>query len=171
MLLLYQLQSFIVCCFCFPSLSFVSDNDILVFTNLFFLNSFRQPCFCRHMNKADKVILSIPSDAACKLWGADKAPINVMIHTDDGRIFNVCLSENKGNLFFFLGWSNVTQHLRLSKGCLVVFNPLDCTTFKVTYFLDDVSGSFFGHICYVHHLIFMSFLNLSCRKPLLHPLM
>ncbi|KAM0050863.1 hypothetical protein Hdeb2414_s0007g00228691 [Helianthus debilis subsp. tardiflorus] len=56
---------------------------------------------------------------------------------------NVWLSESKGNLFFFQGWSNVTQHLRLSEGCLVVFNPLDCTTFKVAYFLDGVSGSSF----------------------------
>ncbi|KAF5781822.1 putative DNA-binding pseudobarrel domain superfamily [Helianthus annuus] len=73
--------------------------------------STREPCFCRHMNKADEVILSIPSDAACKLWGVDKAPTNVMIHTDDGRIFNVWLTESKENLFFFQGWSNVTQHL------------------------------------------------------------
>ncbi|KAF5810779.1 putative transcription factor B3-Domain family [Helianthus annuus] len=97
----------------------------------------------RHMNKADEVIMSIPSDAACKLWGVGKAPTNVMIHTDDGRIFNVWLSEPKGNLFFFQGWSKVTQHLRLSEGCLVVFNPLDCTTFKVTYFLDGGNGSSF----------------------------
>ncbi|KAF5760169.1 putative DNA-binding pseudobarrel domain superfamily [Helianthus annuus] len=101
------------------------------------------------MNKADEVILSIPSDAACKLWGVDKAPANVMIHTDDGRIFNVWLSESKENLFFFQGWSNVTQHLGLSKGCLVVFNPLDCTTFKVSYFLDGVSGSSFW-TCLLH---------------------
>ncbi|KAJ0600071.1 hypothetical protein HanIR_Chr03g0112391 [Helianthus annuus] len=66
-----------------------------------------------------------------------------MIHTDDGRIFNVFLTESKGNLFFFHGWSNVTQHLGLSKGCFVVFNPLDCTTFKLTHFIDGVSGSSF----------------------------
>ncbi|KAM0024276.1 putative transcription factor B3-Domain family [Helianthus debilis subsp. tardiflorus] len=95
------------------------------------------------MNRADEVILSIPSDAACKLWGVDKAPTNVMIHTEDGRIFNVSLSESKGKLFFFHGWSNVVIHLRLTKGCLVVFNLVDCTTFKVTYFLDGVSRSSF----------------------------
>ncbi|KAF5806874.1 hypothetical protein HanXRQr2_Chr05g0226701 [Helianthus annuus] len=95
------------------------------------------------MNKADEVILSIPSDVACKLWGVDKAPTNVMIHTDDGQIFNVWLTESKGNFFFFQGWSDATQHLRPSKGCLAVFNPLDCITFKVTYFLDGVSGSSF----------------------------
>ncbi|KAJ0604424.1 putative transcription factor B3-Domain family [Helianthus annuus] len=105
--------------------------------------SIREPCFCRHMKKADEIILSIPSDAACKLWGVDMGPTNVMIHTDDGHIFNVFLTESKGNLFFFHGWSNVTQHLGLSKGCFVVFNPLDCTTFKLTPFIDGVSGSSF----------------------------
>ncbi|KAJ0592498.1 hypothetical protein HanHA300_Chr03g0085791 [Helianthus annuus] len=35
--------------------------------------SFREPCFCRHMKKADEIILSIPSDAACNLWGVDMA--------------------------------------------------------------------------------------------------
>ncbi|KAJ0680867.1 putative transcription factor B3-Domain family [Helianthus annuus] len=111
--------------------------------------SFREPYFCRHMNKADEVILCIPSDAACKLWGVDKAPTNVMIHTNDGQIFNVWLSESKGIFFFFQGWSNVTQHLGLSEGCLVVFNPLDCTTFKVSYFFDGVSGSSFW-TCLLH---------------------
>ncbi|KAF5802420.1 hypothetical protein HanRHA438_Chr06g0268341 [Helianthus annuus] len=48
------------------------------------------------MNRADEVILSIPSDAACKLWGVDKGPTNVMIQTEDGRMFNVSLSESKG---------------------------------------------------------------------------
>ncbi|KAF5811783.1 putative transcription factor B3-Domain family [Helianthus annuus] len=103
----------------------------------------REPCFCRHMKKADEIILSIPSDAACKLWCVDMGPTNVMIHTDNGRIFYVFLTESKGNLFFFHGWSNVTQHLGLSKGCFVVFNPLDCTTFKLTHFIDGVSGSSF----------------------------
>ncbi|XP_035839306.1 uncharacterized protein LOC118486736 isoform X2 [Helianthus annuus] len=88
-------------------------------------SSLREPCFCRHMNKADEIILSIPSDATCKLWGVDKGPTNVMIHTDDGRIFNVWLSESKGNLFFFQGWSNVTQHLGLSEGCLPLVAPID----------------------------------------------
>ncbi|KAM0038358.1 hypothetical protein Hdeb2414_s0013g00413891 [Helianthus debilis subsp. tardiflorus] len=84
-----------------------------------------------------------------------------MIHTDDGRIFNVWLSESKGNLFFFQGWSNVTQHLGLSNGCFVVFNPLDCTTFKLTYFIDGVSGSSFwtyllrtsSHFCVIPEVI------------------
>ncbi|KAJ0626418.1 hypothetical protein HanHA89_Chr01g0012941 [Helianthus annuus] len=67
------------------------------------------------MNKADEVILCIPSDAACKLWGVDKAPTNVMIHTDDGRIFNVWLSESKGIFFFFQGWSNVIPEVILPK--------------------------------------------------------
>ncbi|MFS7943522.1 hypothetical protein Hanom_Chr06g00501251 [Helianthus anomalus] len=60
------------------------------------LMSIKGPCFCRHMNRADEVILSIPSDAACKLWGVDKGPTNVMIQTEDGRMFNVSLSESKG---------------------------------------------------------------------------
>ncbi|KAF5790872.1 putative transcription factor B3-Domain family [Helianthus annuus] len=95
------------------------------------------------MNVADEVILSIPTDAARKLWGVDKGPTNVMIQTEDGSMFNVSLSESKGLLFFFHGWSNVVKHLRLTRGSLVVFNPVDSTTFKVTYFLDGVSGSCF----------------------------
>ncbi|KAJ0434568.1 hypothetical protein HanPSC8_Chr17g0781051 [Helianthus annuus] len=93
-------------------------------------SSFRGPWFCRLMNRADEVILSIPDDAACKLWGVNKGPTNVMIHTEDGRVFNVSLSESKGKLFFF--------H---------VFNPVNSTTFKLTYFLDGVSrGSFWTYL-------------------------
>ncbi|KAF5815499.1 putative transcription factor B3-Domain family [Helianthus annuus] len=95
------------------------------------------------MKKADEIILSIPSNAASKLWGVDMGPTNVDIHTDDGHIFNVCLTYSKGNLFLFHGWSNVTQHLGLSEGCFIVFNPIDCTTFKLTHFIDGVSGSSF----------------------------
>uniref|UniRef100_A0A251S0E2 Putative DNA-binding pseudobarrel domain-containing protein n=1 Tax=Helianthus annuus TaxID=4232 RepID=A0A251S0E2_HELAN len=95
------------------------------------------------MNVADEVILSIPDDAAVKLWGVDKGRTNVIIHIEDGRLFNVSLSAAKRKLFFFHGWSNVVEHLRLTKGCLVVFNPLDCTTFKLTYFVDGVSRSSF----------------------------
>ncbi|KAJ0832081.1 putative transcription factor B3-Domain family [Helianthus annuus] len=84
---------------------------------------------------------AIPSDAACKLWGTDKAPTNVLLQTEDGRTFIVCLSEAKGKLFLFHGWSNVVIHLRLKKGCLVIFNPVDCTTFKLRYFVDGVSRS------------------------------
>ncbi|KAJ0746745.1 putative DNA-binding pseudobarrel domain superfamily [Helianthus annuus] len=118
------------------------------------------------MNKADEVILCISSDAACKLWGVDKVPTDVMIHTDDGRIFNVWLSESKGNLFFSQGWYNVTQHLGLSKGCSVVFNPLDCTTFEVSYFLDGVSGSsFWTCLLYTSSHFYVSyFLPLSILK-------
>ncbi|KAJ0575889.1 putative transcription factor B3-Domain family [Helianthus annuus] len=127
-----------------PSISdFFSLIHIDIFYNMPGSSSLREPCFCRHMKKADEIILSIPSDVACKLWGVDMGPTNVDIHTDDGRIFNVCLTESKGNLFFFHGWSNVTQHLGLSKGCFIVFNPLDCTTFKLTHFIDGVSGSSF----------------------------
>ncbi|MFS7930090.1 putative transcription factor B3-Domain family [Helianthus anomalus] len=106
-------------------------------------SSIRDPCFCRHMNQADEVLLAIPSDVASKLWGDDKAPTNVLIQSEDGRTFNVSLSEAKGRHFFFHGWSNVVIHLRLKKGCLVVFNPVDYTTFKVTYFINGVSRSSF----------------------------
>ncbi|KAM0033489.1 putative transcription factor B3-Domain family [Helianthus debilis subsp. tardiflorus] len=103
------------------------------------LSSVRDPCFCRHMNRADE---AIPSDDASKLWGNDKAPTNILIQSEDGRTFNVSLSEAKGKHFFH-GWSNVVKHLRLKEGCLVVFNPLDYTTFKITYFIDGVSSSSF----------------------------
>ncbi|MFS7967502.1 hypothetical protein Hanom_Chr09g00786471 [Helianthus anomalus] len=86
--------------------------------------SIREPCFCRHMKKADEIILSIPSDAACKLWGVDMGPTNEISS-------------------FFYGWSNVTQHLGLPEGCFIVFNPIDCTTFKLTHFIDGASCSSF----------------------------
>uniref|UniRef100_A0A251SU01 Putative DNA-binding pseudobarrel domain-containing protein n=1 Tax=Helianthus annuus TaxID=4232 RepID=A0A251SU01_HELAN len=110
-------------------------------------SSFRGPCFCRHMNKADEFILCIPDDATCKLWVVYKGPTNVSIHTEDGRLFNVGLSASKGKIFFFHGWSKVVEHLRLTIGCLVVFNPIDSTTFKLTYFVDGVSrGTFWTYL-------------------------
>ncbi|MFS7944906.1 hypothetical protein Hanom_Chr06g00517741 [Helianthus anomalus] len=84
--------------------------------------SIRDPSFCRHMNRADEVLLAIPSDIACKLWGKDKAPTNVLIQSEDGRTFNVSLREAKG------------KH---------IFSMVDYTTFKVTYFIDGVSRSSF----------------------------
>ncbi|KAF5768806.1 putative transcription factor B3-Domain family [Helianthus annuus] len=99
------------------------------------------------MNQADELILSIQDDVASKLWGVDKGPINVLIHTEDGRVYNVFLSASKGKLFFFHGWSNVVEHLGLTKGCLVVFNPVDFSTFQLTYFVDGVSrGSFWIYL-------------------------
>ncbi|KAL9996402.1 putative transcription factor B3-Domain family [Helianthus debilis subsp. tardiflorus] len=106
-------------------------------------SSFRGPCFCRHMNKADEFIMCVPDAAVCKLWGVYKCPTNVDIHTEDGRVFNVGLSAAKGKIFFFHGWSKVVEHLRLTIGCLVLFNPIDSTTFKLTYFVDGVSNSTF----------------------------
>ncbi|MFS7925860.1 putative transcription factor B3-Domain family [Helianthus anomalus] len=104
-------------------------------------------------------------DAVCKLWGVYKGPTNVLIHTEDGRLFNVGLSAYKGKIFFFHGWSNVVEHLRLTKGCLVVFNPIDSTTFKLTYFVDGVSrGSFWTYPLppsspfYVRLVIFIFFI-------------
>ncbi|KAF5760612.1 hypothetical protein HanXRQr2_Chr16g0755531 [Helianthus annuus] len=65
-----------------------------MFINIvFFLINTREPCFCRHMNRADELILSISSEAAWKRWGVDKGPTNVMIQTEDGHVFNVSLSE------------------------------------------------------------------------------
>ncbi|KAJ0753335.1 putative transcription factor B3-Domain family [Helianthus annuus] len=105
------------------------------------------PWFCRVMNRADQLILSIPDDAASKLWGVDKCPTNVMIHSEDGRDFNVFLSASKGKFFFFRGWSNVVEHLGLTQGCLVVFNPLDHATFKLMTYKDGVSrGSFWTYM-------------------------
>ncbi|KAM0071019.1 putative transcription factor B3-Domain family [Helianthus debilis subsp. tardiflorus] len=113
------------------------------------------------MNVANTVILSIPDDAACKLWGVDKGPTNVLIHTQDGRLFNVSLSAAKGKLFLFHGWSNVVEHLSLTKGCLVVFNPVSSTTFKLTSYIDGVSrGSFWTYLLppssnfYVRYILF-----------------
>ncbi|KAJ0627018.1 putative transcription factor B3-Domain family [Helianthus annuus] len=109
--------------------------------------SSRGPWFCRVMNRADQLILSIPDDAASKLWGVDKCPTNVMIHSEDGRDFNVFLSASKGKFFFFRGWSNVVEHLGLTQGCLVVFNPLDHATFKLMTYKDGVSrGSFWTYM-------------------------
>uniref|UniRef100_A0A251VFT6 DNA-binding pseudobarrel domain-containing protein n=2 Tax=Helianthus annuus TaxID=4232 RepID=A0A251VFT6_HELAN len=118
-------------------------------TNLYFIwqKVHQGPWSCRLMNVADEVILSIPDDAAVKLWGVDKGPTNVIIHTEDDRLFNLSLSAAKGKLFFFHGGSNVVEHLRLTKGCLLVFNPVDSTTFKLTYFVDGVSrGSFWTYL-------------------------
>ncbi|KAJ0457726.1 putative transcription factor B3-Domain family [Helianthus annuus] len=99
------------------------------------------------MNRADQLILSIPDDAASKLWGVDKDPTNVMIHSEDGRVFNVFLSASKGKLFFFHGWSNVVEHLGLTQGRLVIYNPLDHATFKLTTYQDGVSrGSFWTYM-------------------------
>ncbi|KAJ0608032.1 putative transcription factor B3-Domain family [Helianthus annuus] len=110
-------------------------------------SSYRGPWFCRVMNRADQLILSIPDDAASKLWGVDKYPTNVMIHIEDGRDFNVFLSASKGKIFFFHGWSNVVEHLGLTQGCLVVFNPLDHATFKLTTYQNGVSrGSFWTYM-------------------------
>ncbi|MFS7898999.1 putative DNA-binding pseudobarrel domain superfamily [Helianthus anomalus] len=58
--------------------------------------------------------MAIPSEVASKFW-----------------------AKAKENIFFH-GWSNVVIHLRPEKGCLVVFNHVDYTTFKVTYFIDGV---------------------------------
>ncbi|KAJ0445668.1 hypothetical protein HanIR_Chr16g0845481 [Helianthus annuus] len=52
-------------------------------------SSYRAPWFCREMNRADQLIMAIPDDDASKLWGVDKGPTNVMIHTEDGCVFNV----------------------------------------------------------------------------------
>ncbi|KAJ0820255.1 putative transcription factor B3-Domain family [Helianthus annuus] len=129
----------------------ISEFDISLYKPVFDMaessSSFRAPWFLRLMNVADELILSIPDDDACKLWGVDKGPTNVMIHTEDGRLFNVFLSPGKGKLFLFHGWSNVVEHLRLTNGCLVVFNLVSSTTFKLTSYVDRVSrGSFWTYL-------------------------
>ncbi|KAM0058141.1 putative transcription factor B3-Domain family [Helianthus debilis subsp. tardiflorus] len=95
------------------------------------------------MNRADEVLMALPSDTAAKLWGVDKAPTNVLIETEDGRTFIVFISEAKGKFFLFNGWSDVVTHLGLKTGCLVILNPLDSTRFKLTYFVNGVSPTCF----------------------------
>ncbi|MFS7954180.1 putative transcription factor B3-Domain family [Helianthus anomalus] len=102
-------------------------------------SSIREPSFCRIMNRADEVLMEIPSDVWAKLWGVYKVPTNVLIETEDGRTFIVFISEAKGMFFLFNGWSDVVTHLRFKTGCLVILNPLDSTRFKLTYFLNGVS--------------------------------
>ncbi|MFS7954720.1 putative transcription factor B3-Domain family [Helianthus anomalus] len=74
--------------------------------------------------------MAIPSDASYRLWGKDKAPTNVLLHIDNGRSYSVLVNSAKGILFLFHGWSEVVVQLGLKKGSLLVFNPLDATTFK-----------------------------------------
>ncbi|KAJ0600300.1 putative transcription factor B3-Domain family [Helianthus annuus] len=124
-------------------------------------SSFRLPSFCRHMNKADEFIMCIPNDAAFTLWGEYKCPTNVDIITEDGRKFNVGISASKGKIFFFQGWSKVVDHLRLTIGCLVLFNPIDYATFKLTSFLDGLVMGLFGRFCSLHHLNFINLIILN----------
>ncbi|XP_035844125.1 uncharacterized protein LOC110932414 [Helianthus annuus] len=95
-------------------------------------SSFRGPWFLRLINVADELILSIPDDVACKLWGVDKGPTNVMIHTVDGRLFNVSLSaDNKmfkvaietsdGKVGFTVGIDMIVSLLQLKAGCILLF--------------------------------------------------
>ncbi|KAJ0773617.1 hypothetical protein HanOQP8_Chr03g0101331 [Helianthus annuus] len=98
----------------------------------------RQPSFCRIINQFDELLMPIPSDDAAKMWGVDKGPTNVLKETNDGRTFVVFRSVAKGKFFLFNGWSDVVTHLRLTSGCLVILNPLDCTRFKLTYCVNGV---------------------------------
>ncbi|KAJ0530338.1 putative transcription factor B3-Domain family [Helianthus annuus] len=102
-------------------------------------SSIREPSFCRIMNRADELLMGIPSDAAAKMWGVDKGPTNVLIETNDGRTFVVFISAASGKFFLFRGWSDVVTHLRLHTDALVILNPLDSTRFKLTYCLNGVS--------------------------------
>ncbi|KAJ0768772.1 hypothetical protein HanLR1_Chr03g0105511 [Helianthus annuus] len=90
------------------------------------------------MNRADELLMGIPSDATAKMWGVDKGPTNVLIETEDGRTFIVFISAAIGKFFLFNGWSDVVTHLRLQTGALVILNPLDSTRFKLTYCLNGV---------------------------------
>ncbi|KAM0003220.1 putative transcription factor B3-Domain family [Helianthus debilis subsp. tardiflorus] len=102
----------------------------------------REPSFCRIMNRSDELLMPIPSDAAAKMWGVDKGPTNVLIEIDDGQTFVVFISEAKGKFFLFNSWLDVVTHLRLKTGCLVIFNPLDATRFKVTYCVNGAIPEF-----------------------------
>ncbi|KAJ0514203.1 putative transcription factor B3-Domain family [Helianthus annuus] len=106
-------------------------------------SSIREPSFCRIMNRADELLMGIPSDAAAKMWGVDKGPTNVLIETNDGRTFVVFISAASGKFFLFRGWSDVVTHLRLHTDALVILNPLDSTRFKLTYCLNGVSPACF----------------------------
>ncbi|MFS7902534.1 putative transcription factor B3-Domain family [Helianthus anomalus] len=106
-------------------------------------SSIREPYFCRIMNRADELLMGIPSDAATKMWGVDKGPTNVLVETDDGQTFVVYISYACGKFFFFNGWSDVVRHLRLQAGALVILKPLDSTIFKLTYCLNGVSPACF----------------------------
>ncbi|MFS8003022.1 putative transcription factor B3-Domain family [Helianthus anomalus] len=106
-------------------------------------SSIREPSFRRIMNRADELLMGIPSDAAAKMWGVDKGPTNVRIEKDDGRTFVVYISYACGKFFFFNGWSDIVIHLRLQAGALIILNPLDSTIFKLTYCLNGVSPACF----------------------------
>ncbi|KAJ0693813.1 hypothetical protein HanPI659440_Chr15g0601571 [Helianthus annuus] len=69
--------------------------------------SIREPSFCRIVNRANELLMGIPSDAAAKMWGVDKGPTNVLIETDDRRTFVVFISAASGKFFLFRGWSDV----------------------------------------------------------------
>ncbi|MFS7929836.1 putative DNA-binding pseudobarrel domain superfamily [Helianthus anomalus] len=63
------------------------------------------------------------------------------------RVMNRADQVILGSYFFFRGWSKVVEHLGLTQGCLVVFIPVDPTTFKLWYFVDGVSrGSFWTYM-------------------------
>ncbi|MFS7934468.1 hypothetical protein Hanom_Chr05g00391881 [Helianthus anomalus] len=54
-----------------------------------------------------------------------------------------CIYKQKEN-FFFNGWSQVVLDLGLKQENLLVFNPVNATTFKISYFIDGVLGSSFS---------------------------
>ncbi|MFS8035024.1 putative transcription factor B3-Domain family [Helianthus anomalus] len=110
---------------------------------LFYMIVILEPSFCMHLNRVDEVLMALPSDAATKLWGVDKAPTNVLIEIEDGRTFIVFISEAKGKFFLVNGWSDVVTHLGLKTDCLVTLTPLDSTRFKLTYFVNGLSPTCF----------------------------
>ncbi|KAJ0443911.1 putative DNA-binding pseudobarrel domain superfamily [Helianthus annuus] len=82
-------------------------RTITVFKIMESSSSIREPSFCRIMNRADELLMGIPTDVAAKMWGVDKGPTNVLIETDDGRTFVVYISVASGKFFLFNGWSSL----------------------------------------------------------------
>ncbi|KAJ0787388.1 putative nucleic acid-binding, replication factor A [Helianthus annuus] len=100
------------------------------------------------MSRADQVIMAIPDDAASKLWGVDKGPTNVTIHTEDGsdipqstlpksydyssndvtstvmidnKTFNVSIVTYDGKVGFTVGMDVIVSLFQLEVGCLLLF--------------------------------------------------
>ncbi|MFS7930031.1 putative transcription factor B3-Domain family [Helianthus anomalus] len=134
---------YVICYICFVFIFLNTLESVFDIILSFVLNSIREPSFCRIMNRADELLMGIPSDVAAKMWGVDKGPLNVLIETYDGRTFVVFISASSGKFFIFKGWSDVVTHLGLQSGALVILNPLDSTRFKLTYCLNGVSPACF----------------------------
>ncbi|KAJ0582411.1 hypothetical protein HanHA300_Chr04g0151961 [Helianthus annuus] len=122
--------------------------------------SIREPCFCRHMKKADEIILSIPSDAACKLCGSSfwtyllrtsshfsVIPEVILPETFSTSIdlisaitinnnpFHVRIETDGGKFGFTVGIDVIVSLLHLEPGCFFIFTK---------YFGNDFNLKVFG---------------------------